>query len=390
MAGKLNATRRRLLAGLGGAISMGAGFTALSGSAVGASATISSQNPGAVKNDRGDLTRVTIDPAFRVEWEGLDTAVGKVFVLFEGRTREDGQWSDWSPIFRMTPWLTPSTKTLSGVDTSKPGTTGFYELNDPLSQIMERDAASRGNAGTSSGYLDDGRAEDPRALPRPIEVVNEFGRPDYENADFGDHPTSASTYLAGSSMGAADAATEYLDSWELSGPEDVPVGTGDSSLPGPNGDLPLVNNFPGAEAGYYGAAQSTDHFDVDEDGASDTDTVQIRYTFALQSMNSSMRGFLSDDFGEGWLEYVRSDDVVEDGSGNSVLLMNGTDGYPDITNRGANGPGSIDYDAYQSVASDHPSVISTTSQFTVTVKNETASSTVSGGGSGTGAEGTGR
>lgn len=370
-------SRRRALKGIGaaGVVSV-LGLGSISGSAFGASSRISATNPSAVSNDRGDLTRVTVDPTFRVEWEGLDTAVGKVFYVIEARTRDDGNWRDWSPVFRSTPWLTPGT--IQGVNHSKPGTTGFYEITDPLSAIMNRSSAEWG-----------AKDEDPRSLPRAIEVVNEFGRPDYENADFSSHPASASTYLAGNSVGSADAATEQLDNWEISGPEGVPPDDGSSSLDGPNGDLPLVNNFPGAESGYYGAAQGTEHFDVDEDGTSDTDTVQIRYTFALQTINQSMLGAVGDDVGEGWLEYVRQDDVRED-DGNSVLVMNGEDGYPDITQHGANSPASVHYDAYQAVAGNHPSVVSTTSQFTVSVTNEASSSTVTSGDSGTGAEGTGQ
>ncbi|KOX94773.1 twin-arginine translocation signal domain-containing protein [Haloarcula rubripromontorii] len=365
----------------------GLGSVAFSGNSAAATVDIGATNPSSVTNDRGDLSKVTIDPTFRVEWENLDTAVGKVFYVIEGRTRDNGNWSDWSPVFRSTPWLTPGS--LQGADASKPGTTGYLEFSDPLSAIMNRSSASRDNDNPSPGFGSTGKAEDPRPLPRPIEVVNELGRPDYENADYSDiNGVDASSYLAGNSMGGANSAYSNLDSGELSRTEGGAVEYGDSSLDDNGGTLPLVNNFPGAESGYYGAAGDTSRFDVDEDGASDTDTVEIRYTFALQTLTESdIPYFTGSDFDDNystvetairedsWLENVRPEDV---NTGNSELVMDGTDGYPSITNNGANSAASNVYDAYQAIADSHPAVISTTAQFTVTVMNEAGDSGVTG------------
>ncbi|EMA00670.1 hypothetical protein SAMN05443574_10190 [Haloarcula vallismortis] len=378
----------------------GLGSIAFSGNSAAATVDIGATNPGSVTNDRGDLSKVTIDPTFRVEWSDLDTAVGKVFYVIEGRTRDNGNWSDWSPVFRSTPWLTPGS--LQGADASKPGTSGHLEFSDPLSAIMNRSSASRDNDNPSPGFGSTGKAEDPRPLPRPIEVVNELGRPDYENADYSDiNGVDASSYLAGNSMGGANSAYSNLDSGELSRTEGGAVEYGDSSLDDNGGTLPLVNNFPGAESGYYGAADDTSRFDVDEDGASDTDTVEIRYTFALQRLNTGSANLGDDPSGIGYtpvssftqnplsdystieeavredphLENVRPEDV---NTGNSELVMDGTDDYPSITNNGANSAASNVYDAYQAIADSHPAVISTTAQFTVTVTNEAGDSGVTG------------
>ncbi|NHN64934.1 hypothetical protein G9463_16730 [Haloarcula sp. JP-Z28] len=378
----------------------GLGSIAFSGNSAAASVDIGATNPGSVTNDRGDLSKVTIDPTFRVEWSNLDTAVGKVFYVIEGRTRDNGNWSNWSPVFRSTPWLTPGS--VQGADASKPGTSGHLEFTDPLSAIMNRSSAARG-----------AKSEDPRPLPRPIEVVNELGRPDYDSADYSNiGGVDASTYLAGNSMGGADSAYSNLDSGELSRTEGSAVEYGDSSLDDNGGTLPLVNNFPGAESGYYGAADDTSRFDVDEDGASDTDTVEIRYTFALQRLNTGfttdksnnrvpvgledslsdveytpVSSFTSNSLKKNYstieeavredphLENVRPEDVS---TGNSELVMDGTDGYPSITNNGANSAASNVYDAYQAIADSHPAVISTTAQFTVTVTNEAGDSGVTG------------
>lgn len=388
--------RRTVLKTLGAGVTIagtGLGMAAFAGSAAAGTVNITATNPASITNDRGDLSRVTIDPTFRVEWENMDTAVAKVFYVIEGRTRDNGNWSNWSPLFRSTPWLTPGS--LQGADSSKPGTTGYLEFTDPLSAIMNRSSADR-----------DAKDEDPRALPRPIEVVNELGRPDYEGSTaFDDHPQSvdSTSYLNGDSVGTADNATKHLDDWVLSREEGDPIETGDSSFqnePDADADLPLVNNFPGAESGYYGAADNTERFDVEEDGQSDTDTVQIRYTFAFQTLDEgSVQYFVSGDFANDYgsdvetavredphLENVRPADVV---SGNSEFVMDGSDGYPSITNNGATSTSANDYSAYQAVAGSHPAAISTTTQFAVTVDNETADSGVTGD-SGSGAEGGGQ
>lgn len=394
--GHLPTDRRTVLKtlGTGAAIAAGTGVGVLTLTGGGAASTIdiTASNPSTVTNDRGDLTRVTVDPTFRVEWRNMDTAVGKVFYVLEGRTRDDGTWSDWSPLFRSTPWLTPAS--LQGAAASPPGTTGFLEFSDPLSAIMNRSSGAR-NA----------KDEDPRALPRPIEVVNELGRPDYEgSAAFDDYsPASATTYLEGSSMGPADGATTNLDTWVLSREDGGPIETGSSSLassPDADADLPLVNNFPGAESGYYGAAGDTERLDVEADGTSDADTVEVRYTFALQTLNESavpffVTGDFDGDYGgdtetavreDPHLDDVRPSDVV---SGNSQLAMDGSDGYPSVTNNGAGSPAENNYPAYRAIANAHPAVVSTTARFAVTVANETADSGATGS-SGTGAEGGGQ
>jgi hypothetical protein len=387
----------------------GLGSIAFSGNSAAASVDIGATNPGSVTNDRGDLSKVTIDPTFRVEWDNLDTAVGKVFYVIEGRTRDNGNWSNWSPVFRSTPWLTPGS--VQGADASKPGTSGHLEFSDSLSEIMNRSSAARDNDNPSPGFGSTGKAEDPRPLPRPIEVVNELGRPDYENADL-NYPNGHESYLAGDSVGSADDAYSELDNGKLSRTAGGEIETGDSSLTDNGGTLPLVNNFPGAESGYYGAADDTSRFDVDEDGASDTDTVEIRYTFALQRLNTGfttdksnnrvpvgledslsdveytpVSSFTSNSLKKNYstieeavredphLENVRPEDVS---TGNSELVMDGTDGYPSITNNGANSAASNVYDAYQAIADSHPAVISTTAQFTVTVTNEAGDSGVTG------------
>ena len=316
----------------------GVGLGAMSGAAAAQSGvTINAGNPSQISNDRGDLTQVTINPDFRVEWDNFDTAVGKVMILIEARTRENGsvQGAGWTPVFRMTPWLTENVKQNGGphVDYSKPGTTGYYEITSSLGEVVSYAARHRTSSGT------------PKA--RPIEVVNEVGRPDYTN-DI-DYPGSISktSFLAGDSIGAA---SDYSN------------------------EPSLVNNFPGAGAGYYGAAINTDEFDVDKDGTSDADTVELRYTLAFYTASWPSES----EVGSGWLENVRESDLQTDGSGNSKLVMNGADGYPNIKNHGASSSASNHYGALQSIASSHPSVMVSETDFNITVSNEESSTSGTG------------
>ncbi|MHB9286909.1 hypothetical protein ACKVMT_07685 [Halobacteriales archaeon Cl-PHB] len=355
--------RRSVLKLLGtGAIAAagaGLGTMSLTGNAAAASVNITASNPATVANDRGDLSQVTIDPSFRVEWENLDTAVGKVFVLLEGRTIEDGNvmGEGWSPLFRMTPWLTEN-KTQNGgkfVDYSKPGTTGYYEITGKLSEVMARSVRARNDM---NNY-------DPQyPIPRPIDVVNEKGRPDYSNLNFPGGVTEE-TFLEGDSVGKA---SDYDSTTE-----------------------PLVNNFPGAAAGYYGAAINTDNFDVPKDGSSDSDRVELRYTFALYTVNSSMLSYAQDSVGSGWYEHVRQSDVQSDSQGNSVLVMNGEDGYPDLTAHDSRigSPAAKHYPSLRSIAGGHPAAITETTEFTVTVENQAADAGATGD-SNTGASGGGQ
>lgn len=374
-AGYLPTDRRSVLKTIGtaGIVAGGAGLgtVAFSGSAAAQSTVdVSATNPSTLSNDRGDLSKVTVDPTFRVEWENMDTAVAKVLVVIEGRVGEV-----WSPLFRSTPWLTPGP--VDGVSQSKPGTTGHVELLDPLSKLMEREASDRDSTG-----------EDPRSLPRPVEVVNELGRPDYESASGYGGGVDADSYLAGNSVGTADDATLNLDNGRLSLPAGSEPEYGESNLGEIDGSLPLVNNFPGAESGYYGAAADTDDFDVGSDGESSTNTVEVRYTFALLTLNTAEDGlgtvqyFTENDHdsveaavqNDPHLENVRESDVV---TGNSELVMDGSDGYPSVTNNGAGSAASKVYEAYQNIEDSHPAALSSTVSFDVTVQNETATSDTS-------------
>ena len=336
MKSNIELDRRKVLGTVGGLAAAGSGLALFTGeSAATASVGIKAGNPQKLKNDRGDLSRVTIDPTFRVEWENFDEAIGKVFYVIEAKLGKKNQGGTYHPIFRSTPWLTGDT--LQGVDASDPGTSGHLEYVDPLSKILNRSTNAR-NASN----------EDPRPLPRPVEVVNEHGRPDYESADFGyAGGVTAESYVNGLSVGSADDAEQNLD-------------------------LPLVNNFPGAESGYYGAAADTSAFDDDNEQAGPTKNfVTLRYTFAFYTVNQSLVNATGDSVGEGVLSDVRH--VREDNQGHSLLVMNGEDGYPSLPD-----PASNKYPDLQAIAADHPAVLTTEDHFLVRVQNEKSDASVTG------------
>jgi hypothetical protein len=228
-------------------------------------------------------------------------------------------------------------------------------------------------------------------LPRAITVADERGRPDYGSFDYssssvtGESATSFDGYINGNSIGGTPyAMIETVASEDVD--EDPFV---------------LVNHFPGALSGLYGAASSTDPIDVETDGDSNKTSISLRYTFAFYSINSSsVPFFTANDFsnyadeGEAiqndpHLANVREEDVEGDSQGNSVLVMNNADGYPNVVANGASSPAAKRYGALRNIADDHPAVITTTAGFKVDVTNESSTAGATGD-SNTGASGGGQ
>ncbi|ELZ31491.1 hypothetical protein C474_09327 [Halogeometricum pallidum JCM 14848] len=201
------------------------------------------------------------------------------------------------------------------------------------------------------------------------------GRPDYQSWNFNQIAGSVdySSYLEGNSVSDAD---NYVEGG------DVVVGHGPQ------------NNYPGADAGYYGAADSTDHINEDADDSEKTTTVHLRYTIALYGINESEGSYMNyGSFGDKtrreltrpewdgsestfkrYLDYTQSDDSQK----NSALVMNDEDGLPDVTDATAtnddpaNSAASNYYPALQAVAANHPAVTVVETSFDATVTNKTA------------------
>ncbi|UVE51446.1 hypothetical protein KU306_06095 [Haloferax larsenii] len=342
-------TYLKTLAGVGvvGAVGVGA----LSGNAAAMNVNIGAGDVNVGTNDEGEVDAVTIDPKFRVEWRNFDQTVAKIFYLVEaalededGRTPYEGGYlgDGFSPVFRATPWINASSPT--GVSESAPGTTGHYELTVPLSQALSNDSRVS-NADTS------------RPVPRPLDVFNKAGRPDYESVADGDYPAgSQASYLDGTSMGpASDAESMLVD------------GQG----------LPLVNNFPGANAGYYGAAGDVSQFrDTTEDEQKKETRVFLRYTFELQRPNGDPSTGAFSGFGIPAADFD---------SGNSrIVYPSGELGNYDFEGNGYTASG-LSYATLQNFADQHVGITVATTDFTVKVGNETSEVGVTGT-SGTGAE----
>lgn len=74
-------TFMRTVGGIGAATAIGgAGIAFTSGGAAASTIDIEGGNP-SVSNDRGDLSELTVDPQFTVEWENFDDVVGKNLLL---------------------------------------------------------------------------------------------------------------------------------------------------------------------------------------------------------------------------------------------------------------------------------------------------------------------
>lgn len=148
----------KLVGGIGAAtVAGGAGVMSMTGGAAASTVSISATGPSTVSNDRGDISRVTVDPAFNVNWSGLDDAVGKIFWLLEAKVAD----GDWQPVYRATPWLAADDI----------GTSGSFT----------RPNSNNGGLG-------------------PLVIADEDGRPDYSAMEYVD---TQSTYLDGTSMGSA-------------------------------------------------------------------------------------------------------------------------------------------------------------------------------------------
>lgn len=330
--------RRKVLGSIGSLAIAGSGVAALSGSgAAQLTVDIGASDPGTVSNDRGDLSKVSVDPQFSVQWEGLDEAVAKVFYLIEARV--DG--GEWMPIFRATPWLPAGTESNSFV-TAESGTTGEYTLKTNHSAVLNSDSRFD-NASESAG---------------PLVVADDNGAPAYGSVDWSNYgPSDYERYVnTGTSMGSATEAEQFLVT---------------------DNGLVLQNNYPAVNAGYYGAASDTTPFDNTGDNSTATTTVELRYTFELKRPNRSWAvsrtGLDSSATNEELAENLPGINASDIDSGNSKIVMDGTDGYADFSD-----PDGVPYDTLQQKAGNHPGIAVATAGFGVSVANELSESGVSG------------
>ena len=206
----------------------------------------------------------------------------------------------------------------------------------------------------------------------PLVIADDDGKPDYATMDF---VGTLDSYLDGTSMGSAD---EY-----------------------PNNGVVLQNNFPEANAGYYGAASDTVPFDNDDDnagaGTTETTEVTLRYTLELLRPNLSQLKNRMDypvEHDGGTLEdsddFQALDDAVAkqvaasqiDGleesdidAGYSAIVMNGEDGYTDFG--GYSGGSGIPYNVLRN-NDDDVGIIVETATVTVDVTNEGSDSGATG------------
>ncbi|WP_225335353.1 hypothetical protein [Halomicrobium urmianum] len=329
--GLYGADRRSVLKYLGtsGAVAAGSGLglTMFSGSGAAASADISASNPEALSSDDGSVDEVFIKPSLSVSWDGFDDVVGKVRILVETATGASDldppeiAELDFNPVFRATGYANGTDN--DSEEETGPGTNGEYHIN---------------------WFSGDKR----------ITLFDSDGAPDYENAEYNCGATMES-YLNGTLMG------DPIDD---------------------------------AQNGFYGAAGSTDAFEETTDAGTNDTTVYLRYTISLHRPDIS---FVTED------NYALD---AEDVRPFSPLAMVDGDGgqYPDLTAEeyGTTVTSDVagDYDALSAGdlvaatavpygvmqdSTDHPALMTSYANFTVTVDNEQASANASGD-TGAGAE----
>jgi len=338
--GRLDLTRRKALGAIGGGLVAGTGLLASARTGAAATVNISASNPASVSNDRGDVSQVTANPQFDVQWQNLDDAVGKLFYLVEAKVGDGGSWE---PIFRATPWIGEEVN--NGYLRQSPGTTGRYRVKVPLAQALNQDPR-----------FDDGNGPD--ASAGPLVVADEQGRPDYTSLSF-PNGVDLTSFLDGTSIGSA---SDYPGAHETDGHQ---------------------NNYHDIDAGYYGAAADTSTLDNGGDGSSQDTNVYLRYTFELQRPNLSQLSYLDAVDFSGLstdaekkakaaeeLDWLEESDID---AGNSKIIMNGEDGQFNFAT-----PDGISYADLRGNADNHVGILSTTASFDVKAVNEESDSGVIG------------
>jgi len=353
--GRLDLTRRKALGAIGGGLVAGTGLLASARTGAAATVNISASNPASVSNDRGDVSQVTANPQFDVQWQNLDDAVGKLFYLVEAKVGDGGSWE---PIFRATPWIGEEVN--NGYLRQSPGTTGRYRVKVPLAQALNQDPR-----------FDDGNGPD--ASAGPLVVADEQGRPDYTSLSF-PNGVDLTSFLDGTSIGSA---SDYPGAHETDGHQ---------------------NNYHDIDAGYYGAAADTSTLDNGGDGSSQDTNVYLRYTFELQRPNLGQLKYLVDmsnysgpespsgsDSAEKFRNLSTSEqkrfaaqefDWLEESdidAGNSKIVMNGEDGNANFST-----PSGISYAGLRNNAGNHVGILTTNAKFVVTAENEGSDSGVTG------------
>lgn len=317
----------KLIGGIGAATAAGgAGVLTMTGGTAASAVDIGAVGPNTVSNDRGDVSRVTVDPAFNVNWSGLDDAVGKVFWLLEAKVAD----GEWQPIYRATPWL--------GAESI--GTSGSFT----------RPNSANGGLG-------------------PLVIADDDGVPNYDSMDY---VGSQSTYLDGTSMGSA---SEYPNNGVVlqnnfpesnagyygAASDTTPFDNGNDNAGNGSSETTTVQLRYTIELQRPNLSQLTYRLDYSRiDGVSDADYY---------------RGLSDDERKAIAAEQIDGLEESDIDVGNSRLVMEGEDGYQSFDSY-ADGAG-IPYNVLRD-NTDHVGVIVATARFGVTAENLGSDSGVTG------------
>lgn len=224
-----------MLRGLGTLGVVGAvGATAFTGSSVALNTSFAAANPNVIRNDRGEVEEVSVDPRVYTRWENLDEEPGKLrFILEAGIDGVQG----FAPVYRETPFLN----------------------------------SGSGSYGTTDRFPDSGR--------NPLATANSDFYNINSNGDFVD-PNDGSKTVRPKVVLFKDGQSAYYD--EASDYPDAGGGTGEQHFTGAS----LGDDSGDYANGNYGVLGNTEAFDADEDGTTRSQTVKLRLYSVLLKDNS--------------------------------------------------------------------------------------------------------
>ena len=210
------------------------GATTLTGSAAALNTSFNASSPNVIRNDRGEVTEVSVDPRVYTRWENLDEEPGKLRFILEAGI--DGV-QPFAPVYRETPFLNSGSESY--------GTTDRYPGSGRVPLATKNSDFYNINSNGDFVSPDDGSQQVP-----PKIVLFKDGLSTYRN-EAADYPDAGGgtgeQHFTGASLG--DDAGDYAN-------------------------------------GNYGVLGNTDAFDVDEDGSTGNQTVRLRLYSVLLKDNS--------------------------------------------------------------------------------------------------------
>jgi hypothetical protein len=207
--------QRRDFIKLGGAATAlgaaGVSSALLTGSAAASSEVSFTSKPVSVTNQDGDLSRLTLDPEFTLEWSGFDDSVSSIYMLIEARAAG----GNFSPIYEERLDLLPGSQPFSGA----PGMTGELSIDDEdaLSGVLSAREMDPDAYRGRSAFVDEILPADRESGDEAFHLFTNSGpvtvfRLEIDESVYGSWPDNPNSYAA--------EVTVDIDSDGLSGYQD--------------------------------------------------------------------------------------------------------------------------------------------------------------------------